>query len=52
MTKAFEKNTLMLGHVEGHGFVFEGDTYCIKHQELLHEGFHGTHSCEYCEWGD
>lgn len=52
ISRAFTDNKPLLGYVEGFGPVFEGDTYCIKHQELLTLGLEGEDSCAYCEWGD
>lgn len=43
----------ILGYLDGFGIVYEDDTYCIKHRELLIEWFDDRElSCAYCEWGD
>lgn len=41
----------ILGVVDGE-VILVGDTYCIKHQELLTLGFDNEMTCAYCEWGD
>lgn len=43
---------VILGYVDNFGPIFEGDAYCIKHQELLTPGLDNTLSCGFCEWGD
>jgi hypothetical protein len=58
MTTQFMSNAPLLGHISGFGPVFEGDTYCIKHHELLTIGLeldeNGDlmNTCPFCEWGD
>lgn len=53
MTRAFVDNKLMLSEDP---LVFEGDTYCSKHQELLTLGLEVDangkliETCGYCEW--
>ncbi len=58
MTRAFVENKPMLAFTAEFGPVFQGDTYCVKHRELLtlgvewDENGNQLETCAYCEWGD
>jgi hypothetical protein len=55
-SRASRDNKRMMAFDPEFGPVFEGDTYCIKHQELLTLGFgmdgEIEDACAFCEWGD
>lgn len=58
MTTQFIENKPILEHSIENGLIFEGDSYCIKHQELhtlgveFDENGKFINTCPYCEWGD